>query len=84
MLLKTAERAQYPSRLWEYIKLPSKKLEAKHLIKDKLQFMSKFLNEGVMKRYIKMLEVKARMRKLKLKDKFDLFLFLNVFLEKQQ
>jgi hypothetical protein len=69
LMLKTAERAQYPARLWEKVKLPTNKLEAKHIIKDRLQFSTAFLKKRVLQRYIRILQVQGKIRRLTLRVK---------------
>ena len=72
LCLKTAERAQFPARLWEKIELPSDKNAAKHIIKDKMQYWSKWQQVRVMQRYIRMLQVQGRIRRIRLREKFAL------------
>lgn len=74
--MKTAERAQFPAKLWEKVPLPSNKNEAKHIIKDRMQYWSKWQQVRVMQRYIRMLQIQGRMRRLRLREKFIFYLEL--------
>ncbi|KAK2952316.1 putative Protein MAK16 like protein [Blattamonas nauphoetae] len=69
LMMKTAERAQYPSRLWEKIPLPSDKKQAKHIIKDNLQFWPAHQQKNVMRRYIRILQIQGKQRKMRLKER---------------
>ncbi|KAA6396358.1 MAG: putative protein MAK16 [Streblomastix strix] len=65
LLMKTPERKQFPAKLWEHILIPANKKEAKHLIRSKLQYHTVYVQENVMRRYIRILQVHGNIRKLK-------------------
>ncbi|KAH7823198.1 putative Mak16 protein [Monocercomonoides exilis] len=65
LMIKTAERMQFPAKLWEKIKLPNNKREAKHIIKDRLQFFSTFMQRSVLRRYRRILQIHGRIRRLR-------------------
>lgn len=67
LLLKTAERAHTPAKLWEKIRLPTNYAKALEKVSKELEFFPKYLQHRNKQRLTKIHQYLIRMRKLKLK-----------------
>jgi protein MAK16 len=67
LLLKTAERAHTPAKLWEKIRLPSNYAKALEKVSEELEYFPKYLQHRNKQRLTKIHQYLIRMRKLKLK-----------------
>eukprot|EP00771_Trimastix_marina_P001149 gnl/Trimastix_PCT/2198.p1 GENE.gnl/Trimastix_PCT/2198~~gnl/Trimastix_PCT/2198.p1 ORF type:complete len:299 (+),score=121.85 gnl/Trimastix_PCT/2198:71-967(+) len=68
LVMKTIERAAFPSRLWEYVPLPDNRKQAKEFIQEQLLFWPKFLRVNAVRRFRRIKQVHSTMRKLALKE----------------
>ncbi|KAM3569197.1 hypothetical protein VYU27_008697 [Nannochloropsis oceanica] len=67
LLLKTAERAHTPAKLWEKVRLPTNYAKALEKVSKELEFFPKYLQHRNKQRLTKIHQYLIRMRKLKLK-----------------
>jgi len=65
--MKTPDRAQKPSKLWEKIKLPRNYEKAMEIINTKLLYWPKYIVHKNKQRYTRIYQYLIKMRKLKLK-----------------
>lgn len=65
--MKTVERAQMPSKLWEIIPLDANYEKALATIDDRLAYWNKFVVHKCKQRLTKLTEMLRRMRRLKIK-----------------
>lgn len=72
LFIKTIERAHTPKNMWEKIKLPSDYVKALEIVSKQLEHFPKYLVHRNKQRLTKIHQMLIRMRKLKLKTRYDL------------
>ena len=76
--MKTIERAHSPKNLWEKVELPANKEQALAVIEKNLQYWPEFLISRNRERYLRIQQYLKRMRKLRLKVKYEYILCLSL------